>query len=113
MLGPDFRVAYTPADRQDVNIATALRNCSGLQEHIWGGFLLGDAPSANVLFPSSGVEKNPFRPKFWPLPGARGGGSRSLHVAAAAFGYFLSPASPRFSSNSLSPQANPLVLRVP
>ena len=52
ILCPDFRVAFTPVDCQDVSTGAALCNCIGLQEQILGEFYLIDMPSplANTLF---------------------------------------------------------------
>jgi hypothetical protein len=50
VLGLDFRVSYSPVDRPDSYVVTALCNCFGLDVLIQGGFRLVDVPSADALF---------------------------------------------------------------
>ena len=48
VLGPNFRVSYTPAARLDYPVVTTLQDCIGLVVII-RGFRLVDVPSDNTL----------------------------------------------------------------
>ncbi len=48
VLGPNFRVSYTPAARPDYRVVPTLQDCTGLFVIIQG-FRLGDVPLDNTL----------------------------------------------------------------